>query len=243
MEQALLLCVLFLRIFMLPDVMQEYHLIQYLTSSLPAASSPTWSDNTKSFWPRWEQPYTAVVADNGRRCKLGEEAQVPMEDLLHPYDPRTSRGMRMDDLASVVIPVKEMLGQQRYSRDHEDQGRGSYPRRIHIYDSSQRSKLVREKQIISEDLEVGGSEEFVVVDRISVTEEMYVCIIEVKRESLGAAMKQCLLSMKDMGNSNNGGAVFGFVTTGESWSMLRCDGTVFQVTEMFDAIFETMRTK
>jgi len=35
--------------------------------------------------------------------------------------------------------------------------------------------------------------------------------------------------------------VFGFITTGESWRMLKYDGTSFQVTEKFDAVFETMR--
>ena len=73
-------------------------------------------------------------------------------------------------------------------------------------------RLLREKQIVSEDGQTGGYEEFIVVDRISVTDEKYVFIIEAKRDSLGAAMRQCLLSM----NSNHGGVVYGFVTTGES---------------------------
>ncbi|KAF8430792.1 hypothetical protein BGX38DRAFT_1230931, partial [Terfezia claveryi] len=70
-------------------------------------------------------------------------------------------------------------------------------------------RLFREKQIISVDGETGGYEEFVVIDGIQVMEEKYILIIEAKRESLGAAMGQCLLAMKDMGDSNNGGVVYG----------------------------------
>ncbi|RPB25755.1 hypothetical protein L211DRAFT_782464, partial [Terfezia boudieri ATCC MYA-4762] len=48
----------------------------------------------------------------------------------------------------------------------------------------------------------------------------YIFIIEAKRDSLGAAMKPCLLSMKDLGDGNHGGVVFGFIATGESWKKL-----------------------
>jgi len=37
---------------------------------------------------------------------------------------------------------------------------------------------------------------------------------------IGEVMKQCLLAIKDMGNKNGGGAVYGFVTTGELWKMI-----------------------
>ena len=35
--------------------------------------------------------------------------------------------------------------------------------------------------------------------------------------------------------------MYGCVTTGDSWRMLRYDGTLFQVTDQFGAIFETMQ--
>ena len=76
-------------------------------------------------------------------------------------------------------------------------------------------QLRREKEIVSTDGETGGTEEFVMVDLVSVTEEKFVLIVEAKRSSLGQAMKQCLLAMKDMGKNNGGGTVYGFVTTGE----------------------------
>ncbi|KAI5804126.1 hypothetical protein DFH27DRAFT_393728 [Peziza echinospora] len=65
--------------------------------------------------------------------------------------------------------------------------------------------LVREKDIISVDGEAGGYEEFIVVDTISVNEDKYVLVGEPKRSSLGVAIKQCLLALKDMKGSNGGG--------------------------------------
>lgn len=47
--------------------------------------------------------------------------------------------------------------------------------------------------------------------------------------------------MRDMRDSNGAGKVYGFVTTGESWQMMRYDGMSFQVTDKFDATFRTMR--
>ncbi|KAF8416978.1 hypothetical protein EV426DRAFT_721537 [Tirmania nivea] len=88
-------------------------------------------------------------------------------------------------------------------------------------------QLFREKQLIPED------EEFVVIDRIEITEERYILIIEAKRESLGTAMDQCLLAMKEQGDSNY--LVYGFVTTGGSWRMLRYDGASFLITDKIEA--------
>ncbi|RPB28511.1 hypothetical protein L211DRAFT_777730 [Terfezia boudieri ATCC MYA-4762] len=103
-------------------------------------------------------------------------------------------------------------------------------------------QLFREKQLMAEDEETGEYEEFVVVDRIEITVERYLLIIEAKRDSLGAAMGQCLLAMKYMGDSNHRGIVYGFVTTGDSWRMLRYDASdgSFLVTDMITAVFDTM---
>ncbi|KAF8465986.1 hypothetical protein BDZ91DRAFT_726081 [Kalaharituber pfeilii] len=100
--------------------------------------------------------------------------------------------------------------------------------------------LLREKQIVSEDNHYGGYREFVVVDKILVTETTYILIIEAKQASLGAAMGQCLLAMKDSWDSNHEGILYGFVTTGESWRMLRYNGASFLITDKMDAVFDTM---
>lgn len=76
--------------------------------------------------------------------------------------------------------------------------------------------------------------------QISVESETFVLIIEAS--SVGLAMKQCLLAMKDMRDNNGGGTVYGFVTTGESWRMLSYDGA-FQLTNKMNVLFDTMGKK
>ena len=102
-------------------------------------------------------------------------------------------------------------------------------------------RLRRAKEIIS-DGEVSDRSEFVMMDLVSVTERYYVMVIETKKSMVGEAMGRCLLSMKNMRDSNGAGKVYGFVTTGESWQMLGYDGVSFQVTDKFDATFRSMRS-
>jgi len=64
-------------------------------------------------------------------------------------------------------------------------------------------------------------------------------IIEAKRGSIWETMKQCLLSLKDAGENNGGGEVYGFLTTGDSWRMVRYD-EAFRMTEKIDTLFYTM---
>jgi len=83
-------------------------------------------------------------------------------------------------------------------------------------------RLTREKEIPSVNGEMGGNEEFVVIDRIAIGSDRFVLIIEAKRASTGQAMKQIVLSLKDA-RDNTGGVIHGlehsgewFVTTGAS---------------------------
>ncbi|KAF8427484.1 hypothetical protein EV426DRAFT_715056 [Tirmania nivea] len=104
--------------------------------------------------------------------------------------------------------------------------------------------LLREKEVISVDGETGGKEEFLVKDLIGPTiNGSYIFVVEAKRTAMVEAMKQCLLSMKDMGDSNGGGVVFGFVTTGQDWRMLSYDCKEFRLTQSFQVVFDGMATK
>ncbi|KAF8533390.1 hypothetical protein BDD12DRAFT_865649, partial [Trichophaea hybrida] len=69
---------------------------------------------------------------------------------------------------------------------------------------------------------------------------MFILIVEAKRSSIGQAIKQCLLSMKDMRDNNDAGEVYGFVTTGKSWQMLKYDGVSFQLSDEILVLFQTM---
>jgi len=103
-------------------------------------------------------------------------------------------------------------------------------------------QLFRERQVVSEDGETSRYEEFV-INGIEITEEKYIFIVEAKRDSLGNAMGQCLLAMKDMGDSNHGGVLYGFITTGDTWRMLRYDvfDESFLMTNKIEVVFDTMR--
>ena len=82
-------------------------------------------------------------------------------------------------------------------------------------------QLRSEEGIVSTDSEADGEGEFAFVDLMQVRIEEFILIVEAKRSSLGQAMKQCLLAMKDMHDNNSVGEVYGFVTTGKSWKMLK----------------------
>ncbi|KAF8417262.1 hypothetical protein BGX38DRAFT_714777 [Terfezia claveryi] len=79
------------------------------------------------------------------------------------------------------------------------------------------------------------------MDLISVMEEKFVLIVEAKRASTGQAMKQCVLSLKDAWDNNEGGEVYGFVTSGNQWRMFKFDGKSFVATEEFMVLFESMK--
>ena len=100
--------------------------------------------------------------------------------------------------------------------------------------------LKREKAIIVKDGEMSGNQQFVMVDLVGVNDRKFVFVVEAKNESLGEAKKLCLVTMKDIGEMNEGGVVYGFITTGEDWKMLRFDGTTFTQSESFSVLFHNM---
>ena len=59
----------------------------------------------------------------------------------------------------------------------------------------------------------------------SLEENRYVLVAESKRSSTGEVKRQCMLAMKDMWDNNASGEVYGFVTSGASWQMIKYDRT------------------
>ncbi|RPA94609.1 hypothetical protein L873DRAFT_1814167 [Choiromyces venosus 120613-1] len=101
--------------------------------------------------------------------------------------------------------------------------------------------LRREKEIIAADSETRGLLEFVGIDIIGIPDEKFVFIVEPKRSSVGNPKRQCLLALKDMADNNGGGIVYGFVTSGEQWQMIRYDHMAFTQTDRFPVLFSSMR--
>ena len=69
---------------------------------------------------------------------------------------------------------------------------------------------------------------------------MFVLIIEAKKTSVGQAMKQIFLAMKDANDNNKGSVVYGFVTTRQQWQMLIYDGTLFKKLHEIVVVFDGM---
>ncbi|KAF8420079.1 hypothetical protein EV426DRAFT_613370 [Tirmania nivea] len=100
-------------------------------------------------------------------------------------------------------------------------------------------RLRTQKEIVSKDGEI--MEEFVLMDRISYSEERFILVVEAKRSSLRQALKQCLLALKGMGDNNGDGSkVYGFITTGKPWQMIEYDGVSFRMTEEMFVLFLRM---
>ena len=59
-------------------------------------------------------------------------------------------------------------------------------------------------------------------------------MVEGKAALIGEAMKQCLLSMKDMWDNNNDGEIYGFVTTRQ---MFRYNGVLFKGSRKMGMLF------
>ncbi|KAF8418383.1 hypothetical protein EV426DRAFT_318548 [Tirmania nivea] len=184
--------------------------------------------------------------------ELGSMA-IPPKDML------VTAGYNFDEVSEVITTVKEEVYKQIERYIEVEAPSLDLPNLMEAYANDlvysiispiiyefkrktgrKKVRLLREKQIISTDLETGGFEEFVVVDAVSVTEHKYVLIVEAKRGLLGAGLGQCLLSLKDMSDNNNGGVVYGFITTGDNWRMLSYDGVSFRMTENLHVMFETM---
>ena len=99
---------------------------------------------------------------------------------------------------------------------------------------------MKEKEILSMDGITGGNEEFVLVNRLSDGSFTYVLIVEAKRNELERIVPQCVLSMKNARDLNGKGDVFGFVTNGPVWRMLKNGGKTFTISRQFMFIFEGM---
>lgn len=92
---------------------------------------------------------------------------------------------------------------------------------------------LHKEEILSVDEETGGYEEFVVMDFISSTEdsEAYICISGRGEAIYMYVVRQLLLALNDMWDTNGGtGVVYGFATTGQDWQMVTYDGK-FRLTE------------
>jgi hypothetical protein len=100
--------------------------------------------------------------------------------------------------------------------------------------------LTREKEIVSTDEENGGNMEFVLIDTVSISKDRYLIVVEVKKDIMEKGLVQCLLSLKDMYDINDDKKnVYGFVTTGVDWKLIKYDGS-FNISDKMTLLFSGM---
>jgi len=197
--------------------------------------------------PKWDIAYSKIsLADAEKRLgfRIGDVKAVSVERMLAGFKPEGLGGDKTKEEAYKGIMQYIII--EGYPTEAVPEFNESNvsdlifviisPILFDLICNTERNlRLQRENEIIP----VDGEEEFVVIDWVSVSEEEFVMVVEGKRSSIGQAMKQCLLSLKDVGGNNGGSEVYGFVTTGESWRMIRYDGT-FLMTNKFHATFDTI---
>lgn len=97
-------------------------------------------------------------------------------------------------------------------------------------------RVLVEKRIVSTDGNTSGRQEIVVVEQVGPKAEQLIFIVACEKCEDG--LMQCLLAMYDAYQSNGKGSIFGFVTTGKRWRMLRFDGNSWQMSEEILTIFD-----
>ena len=102
-------------------------------------------------------------------------------------------------------------------------------------------RLCREKRIVSTDAQTGGRQEFVGVDAVGVGGQKFIFVVEAKRYKLQSAKMQCMLALRDMADNNRDGqVVYGFITTGDFWQVIRYQHEIFTQTDPIQVVFRTM---
>ena len=183
-----------------------------------------------------------------------EETVIPVSQMLEEADAKNN-GLGKDELVLIKHKVYERILEYLVSEGFPTESTADF-KEANINDLvftiitpviaacrtrlGRKLRLRREKKIAALDGKYGGLEEFVTVDLIGVGKSKFVFVVEAKKTNLAEAKIQCLLPMLDMAAINSGGAVYGFVTSGPQWQMIRLDNKHFKQTNTFDAMFHTM---
>ncbi|KAF8456127.1 hypothetical protein BDZ91DRAFT_745830 [Kalaharituber pfeilii] len=214
--------------------------------------NPESKERKKRIKSNWYSEMSIFDAQKRLGFRLGAITVIPVETMLAKAKHRLEEGdatlkITKESVYDRIVEYLEVEGYPEISDNFKEANINDlvYTTVTPIIADFKRNtghhnvKIQREKHTIPTDSERDEDEEFVVtIDEIYVTEEKFILIVETKRLYLAEALKQCLLAMKDMGNRIDiyGGEVYGFVTTGETWRMLRYDGTSFEKTECIDVL-------
>lgn len=98
----------------------------------------------------------------------------------------------------------------------------NYPHpRLYVTETGRKSlHLIAEKAIRNLDGETSEYEGHILMEWLGVNICKFVFTVERRRSVIDEGLKRCLLAMKDAHAQNNGGILFGFITTGKFWRMI-----------------------
>ena len=68
----------------------------------------------------------------------------------------------------------------------------------------------------------------------------FVFVVEAAKSSIWQAKKACMLALKEMGDNNPAGVVYGLVTSGDAWEIIRYQHKIFTQTDTIQVVFRTM---
>ncbi|PUU73690.1 hypothetical protein B9Z19DRAFT_517993 [Tuber borchii] len=211
---------------------------------------------------KYQKAYSKVTMKEaekrlGFRFRTFEQSAMSVEQMLEEAKPEASQGLGDAEVQSlkerIFLNIIDVISSEGYPIDSDEDFKEAKVNDLVIFtilpivtafrNSTKKNVwLEREKEIISVDHETGGFQEFVVIDWIGDFDHKFVFVVEAKKTSVGKAKRQCLLALKDMYEYNGGGVVYGFVTTGSEWQMVRLDKNGFAQTIAFYVVSQVMRT-
>ena len=75
---------------------------------------------------------------------------------------------------------------------------------------------------------------------IGIKGHKFVFVAEAAKSSIGQAKRGCMLTLKEMGDNNPGGVIYGLVTSGDVWQIIRYQREIFTQTNSIQVAFRTM---
>ena len=162
---------------------------------------------------KWKTPYsqvTQVLAEKRLGLRIGELKGIPVGGMMGFDKYKSEKELSGEDILKIKDKVYgdilQFLDTEGYPTEGSSDFINSNVSNLVVYiigpilagfwqKTGRHVRLHREKEIVAVDNEMGGKEEFVIVDLVDVGMEGFVLIVEGERSSLGQAKRQYLLSL------------------------------------------------
>jgi hypothetical protein len=205
--------------FLIYKAIKRRHRSKHAHALAHAQHSYTMGDNAaqqnKKRKSNWETSYSAMsIRDAEKRLgiRIDKLKATPIDTMLAKPNSLGGADVNKETVDAVKVKVYEQILQYLAIEGYPTEANPDFneanvsdlvfstigPVLYFVQKMRRDIRLTREKEITLVDDETGGVEVFVVVDQIAVSEEKFVLVIEAKRTSIRQAIKQLLLSLKDV---------------------------------------------